>query len=372
MHRLFPILLYERYRRYKKFIIETPFLVIGLLSSAVFMLVGILTEPVCVSGFLDQSLIVFAAMAYLVAKIINPTQGMTLDYQLLELKLISLNVYKIMLGVKLFGGSIVLSLICLNSYTKMVVVISALNIVVNVWVFLRNRWDNRIYDLFIVVIVVVCIKYQALLLSVLSMILISGVYFALKRVNYNDILSLYKLIYKIGQQRYNGVVYSEAQSWDIRASAETLIYKAKEKHSDWCEHLFDRGESFMMYKELVRVMANFDKIVTCFIICIVIGMSGFYIPNEYVMMVFTLLAIIAMNFDMIMNRSEAKLLRRGFIGKYIISDILRHKIFVYTIVNFIFMFPSLILGWKWLILAFISSFFIALVSLYKCFRVKES
>lgn len=368
MYRLIPILLRERYRRYKKLIITKPLFAIGLLGAVVYMLIGILGESICVSDFLNHSIIVFAIMVYLVAKIINPTQGMTLDYQLLELKLISLSEYKFLLGIKLLGGSIILSFICLNSYTKMVAIISALNVAVNVWVFLRNRLDNKIYNLLIAVIVVFSIKYRAFYLAILSMILLIGIYIVIKRVNYDSILSLYKLMYKIGQQKYLGVVYSETESRDIQISAETLVGKAKEKHSDWCECLYDKRGRFLMYKELVRVMANFNKIVTYFIIGILISMSGFYIPREYIVIAFILLAVIAMNFDMVMNRTEANLLLRGFIDRYVVLDIVKNKLFIYTIVNFIFILPSFMFGWKWLLLAFVCSFFIAIVSLYKCFK----
>jgi len=70
----------------------------------------------------------------------------------------------------------------------------------------------------------------------------------------------------------------------------------------------------MINKELARIMANSNKMVTYFIISILISMSGFYIPGEYIIIAFILLAVIAMNFDMEMNRTEAKLLLRGFIG----------------------------------------------------------
>ena len=126
----------------------------------------------------------------------------------------------------------------------------------------------------------------------------------------------------------------------------------------------------MINKELARIMANSNKMVTYFIISILISMSGFYIPGEYIIIAFILLAVIAMNFDMEMNRTEAKLLLRGFIGWYVVSDIIKNKLFVYTVVNFIFMLPSIFWGWKWLILGFVFSFLIALFTLYKCYRVK--
>ena len=370
MHRLLPMLLYERCRRYKKFVMEKPFLAIGVLGSVIYMSAGVLANPLCVSDFLDYPIATFAVMVYLVAKIINPTQGMILDYQLLELKLISLREYKILLGIKLLGGSILLSLICIGSYTKMVAIISALNATVNVWIFLRNRWNNRLYDLLVAMVVIFSVKYQILSLSILGMIVMVGVYIVIKRVNYDAVLSLYKLIYKIGQQRFHGVVYSETESRNIQTNAESLIGKAKEKNADWCERLYPCGW-FMVHKELARVMANFNKLITYFIICILISMSGFYIPEEYRIFIFILLATIAMSFDMVMNKSEVNLLLRGFIKRYVVSDIVKDKLFVYTVVNFVLMCPAAVLGWKWGILVFAGAFFIALGCLYKCFRVKR-
>ena len=118
-------------------------------------------------------------------------------------------------------------------------------------------------------------------------------------------------------------------------------------------------------------MANFNKLITYFIICIMISMSGFYIPEEYRMFVFILLATIAMSFDMVMNKSEVNLLLRGFIKRYVVSDIVKDKLFIYTVVNFVLMCPAAVLGWEWGILAFVGAFFIALGCLYKCFRVKR-
>ena len=349
---------------------QKPLFAVGLLSSVLCMTAGIVANPFCLSDFFTYPGVVFAVMVYLVAKIINPTQGMTLDYQLLELKLISLTDYKLLLSARLLGGSILLSLICLTSYTKMTAVISALNAAVNVWVFLRNRWNNRIYDLLAAVVVVFAMRYQALYLSLLSMALTVGIDIVLKRVNYASILSLYKLIYKIGQQRYHGVVYSEKESRDIQTGAETLIGRVKEKHVDWCERLFDKDCRFEMHKELARITANSDRFIACFIICIVIGISGFYIPSEYVILAFALLAGTALSFDMTMNRAEANLLLRGFTGRYVVADIVKNKLPVYTVVNFILMLPSVLLGWKWMVFSFFLSYFAALFSLYKCFGGK--
>ena len=42
----------------------------------------------------------------------------------------------------------------------------------HIWIFLRNRWNRRSYDLFVAIIVIVGIRYQILSVSLLSMMLL--------------------------------------------------------------------------------------------------------------------------------------------------------------------------------------------------------
>ena len=53
-----------------------------------------------------NSYIVYAswiADIYFVLKLINPTQGMTINYQLIELKLITFQEFKFLIAIKLYG-----------------------------------------------------------------------------------------------------------------------------------------------------------------------------------------------------------------------------------------------------------------------------
>ncbi len=372
MIRAFSLLALEKYRRCKHFIMEKPFLFLGLLSSVIFIVANAVWTSYQFGHLFKEAMIVYGCMGYLMIKIISPTQGMTIDYQLIELKVVSLEEYKFLLSLKLLGGSLLLSLLCITSYTKMVGILCILNAMVNLWIFLRNRWNSRIYDLLISLLVVICIIYEAIILTGLALTIVLYIYITMKRVNYESILSLYKLMYKIGQQRYNGVNFSNSESQEIQTSAETLIGKAKEKNTNWCEDFYDNTRIFFWKKEIARLRANLNLILTSFLICMVISMSIFFIPVEYSMFSFLILSAIAMNFDLQMNQSEAHLLQRGFLGKYVLTDIIKSKFVAYSMVNFFFLLPSVFLGFKWLLIAAITSVLIALFCLYKCFRVKRS
>lgn len=368
MIKILPILILERLRRIKAFIHEKPVLSVCLAISAVFAVYELLTKPFNFGNIFTNQMVVLIVMLYIVAKIINPTQGMVTDYQLIELKLISLVEYKFLIGLKLIGGSIFISLFCLSSYNEIVAIICALNITVNVWVFLRNRWNSRIYDFIVAIIVIVAIRYELLYLSLVSMILMVLAFMIIRRVNYESILPLYKLMYGIGQQRFNGVSYSEKESRGMQSSAESLIGKAKERTSSWCEKFYDTDRKFYFYKEVTRIISNKDKYIAYLIISILIGVCSVYLPNKYMIVAFAIIVSIAFGFDVDMNKPEANLLQRGYIEKYDFREIVKNKLFVYWVANAILMLPSVLLGWKVLLLSFIISFITSFIALCKCLK----
>ena len=287
-----------------------------------------------------------------------------------ELKLISFSEYKFLIGLKLVGASFLFWIFCINSYTEMVIIVCALNVTTNIWIFLRNRWNSRSYDLFVAIIVIVGIRYQLLFVSLLSMICAVIVFCAIHKVNYESILALYKLVYQIGQQRFLGISYSENESRDIQANAEKLVGTAKERNADWCEKLYSKDRSFMLYKEFMRLRANSEKYIAYFIISLLVGMCKFYLPKEYIIIIFALLGLIAINFDIEMNQQEAKILLRGYVSHYNVWNIIKNKVLIYAIANSILMCPVVLWGWKLLGLSMIFAFLIAWITLYKCFAHK--
>ena len=81
MIRIYPILVRERFRRFIKSIKQRPLISISLLISIIVIIKDLFTEAYDVSVILNNQIVVLFVMIYLVAKIINPTQGMTIDYQ---------------------------------------------------------------------------------------------------------------------------------------------------------------------------------------------------------------------------------------------------------------------------------------------------
>lgn len=363
----------ERLRRYKRFVMNKPIVAIGLVVSVIsliYMVLNVGWDSFCIGEYLKKPMVIFAVMIYLIAKILNPTQETIMDYQLLELKLLSFRQFKVLLAIKMIIGSVLLTLVSLNHYTRMVAIVSVLNVLVNIWVFLRNRWNGRIYDLVVAGVVMLCIKGEFLYLTLLSGSVIFLIFVLISRVNYAELLPLYKLTYRISQQRYMGVVYSAKETRDIETSAETLLGKPKEKSSTWCSKFYESKYIFELVRETVRVYANRNRFVAFLMTNLMVGIGRFYIPQGYDYILFVVMAFMVVSFDIMMNQKEPGLLLRGFVEKYSLWSIIRKKVPVYSICNFILMMPTVMLGWKWLVGAGIASVMIALFVLFKCFGMK--
>lgn len=110
MRSLFSILVRERIRRVKRFCAQNPILLVGIVVSVIY-------AGYCYQNSLSELQQVFMqvdkyayvhilVMLYLILKILNPTQGIVIDYQLIQLKVISLKQYKLLLGGKLWFASV--------------------------------------------------------------------------------------------------------------------------------------------------------------------------------------------------------------------------------------------------------------------------
>ena len=104
MRSLFSILVREKVRRVKRFCAQKPILLVGIVVSVIY-------AGYCYRNSLSELQQVFLqvdkyayvhilVMLYLILKILNPTQGIVIDYQLIQLKVISLKQYKLLLGGK--------------------------------------------------------------------------------------------------------------------------------------------------------------------------------------------------------------------------------------------------------------------------------
>ena len=102
MLRIIDILMKIKLRRIKKIIKNNKLLSLSIVLGLIYVFGSASIEDFL---FLN-SYIVYAswiANIYFVLKLINPTQGMTINYQLIELKLITFQEFKFLIAIKLYG-----------------------------------------------------------------------------------------------------------------------------------------------------------------------------------------------------------------------------------------------------------------------------
>ena len=138
MFKIAGILIKDRVRKMKKTIechkILMFFAVVGLISC-------IYTTSLQDILFLKKYLIyvTWISMLYLGLKIMNPTQEAIIDYQLIELKLITRRQFKLLIGLKLYGVGTIIAIInyCILK-EKTIYIFCILNCAVNIYVFFRK------------------------------------------------------------------------------------------------------------------------------------------------------------------------------------------------------------------------------------------
>ncbi|MGN0430692.1 MAG: hypothetical protein ACI4E2_11615 [Acetatifactor sp.] len=370
MTKMLSVLFLVRARRVKVLVKNKPLLALGLLFAVGSFFFGVIkfqTGTIPIVDLPGANVITVCGMAYLVGKIINPTQGMTADYQLLQMKLISFRCFKCIMAMKLLWAGMALLVIGGAYGSELLMIIGALNMLVNNWIFLRNRWNNRIVDFIISVLVILSLRYRLTILGFVVALFSVVVYVMLSHVNYSELLPLYKLIYQIGQQRYLGMHYSEKDCRDIQTNAEKLVGKPKTKSALWCENSYDNTGLFFIKKEIARVHAKGNSLLAYLIICILLGMVASYLPAMYQYYFFPVLVFIAWSYCVSMNRGEKQLLMRGFISQYHLKEIMMYKASIYAAVTWIMLLPSALWGVVWIWIALVSAVLLSIGVIYKCF-----
>jgi len=260
MSRVFPILCKERIRRTKALIKQKPWMTLSLVATFVYLIYCCFTADFATTVLLiNMKYVALFGSVYLIGKILNPTQGMVIDYQLIQGKLISFRQYQFLISLKLYGGSILGLLVLFVINHELIYILLLLNSVVNVYVFLRNKYHASWLNLVLAVVVAVLIYFENVVLAGTLFVAVSAVFVVQKNVNYEEILPLYKMMQVIGQ-RYRGVQVTAEKNREMQNQAERLVGKKKVTHTDWCEKYYDRPLLFGMWKELSRIRANIGQV----------------------------------------------------------------------------------------------------------------
>lgn len=292
------------------------------------------------------------ANIYLGLKIINPTQGANIDYQLVELKLITRREFKFLIAAKLYSVGLIIAVI--NSFIikeKIILVLLLLNCVVNVYVFLRSSYKSHLLDLIMVIYVCACIYLNSVLFSGIGFALMTVIFINLKVIHYEVLLPLYRVIYRISL-RYTGEILTDTENDEISTEAERLLGSEKSSSITWCQNFFENKYKFYWMKEIVRISYDKEGYVLRIMLSLLICISVFYLPEWYGIFAVLVNIFTAYDFCHTMYREDAKLFPYGFIDKYDLGTILKRKLPIYSIVCVIMMLPMIIVlkEYSWTIL----------------------
>ena len=366
MIRIAGILIKNKMRRKKKMIenhkLFLVFMCVGLISSIHY----VLTENIwCLVPNIKYVSVIL--MIYLGAKIINPTQETIIDYQLIELRLISRREFKIMLGMKMYGIGLIIALmnnLILNE--KIILIFALLNCSVNTFVFLRSLTSLPILNLLMLIGVCICMYLKSLTGAVLLFIFMTGIFIRVQMMHYDVLLPMYRMIYRINL-RFTGEVFTDTQNDEMLANVERLVGSKKSSTIKWCEECFESEYKFYWMKEIARISYDKEGLVLRLMVAVIICVSYFYLPKWYGNLAVLLNALISYEFCTVMFREDAKLSSYGFSTDCNCKKMFMTKLPVYYGICILIMLPELIILGQRFWIIFILAFLIPVLALVKIF-----
>lgn len=346
MYKIMDLLIIERLRRWKQSVMSKPFQALGMLVAVGYFL-WIL--PGIFAGVTNAHIkyIALAANIYFWLKIVNSTQGITVDYQLIQMKLISYQQFKCIVAVKAYGVSALLVpvvWILKNQYGireyKWLVVCLLLNSAVNLYGFIKSKYHHAFFDLLLSVIVSVCIYTRSLWASLVLLVMISIVYWCMGKMNYEELLPLYRIVGQVGKI-LNGSGISQPEQQELEHETERLFGTKRKTYKEWCQSSYDNKNKFYRNREIARIYANQNTLIQYFISSCIFSFGVLYLPKWYETIVVMMQIFLSYEFCHGMCKPEKKLYEYGFVESYTIKSILKNKWLIYTVVGCFLLLPSI-------------------------------
>lgn len=340
MYKIAGLLFKDKLRRYGKIMRKNSLVVLAGAISLLYLVWAVFQmEQSEIAGCMKY--VAWLFNIYFILKIINPTQGMVIDYQLIQLKLISCRKFKLLIGAKLYGASIAAAVLAVVFKEKAIVVLLALNSVVNVYIFLKSKVSSRALDLILAMYCCACIYWNSILFSMGAFVFATILFVAQSQMNYEQLLPMYRLMYRVGQ-RFTGELISNAENEKILEETEKLFGGKKRTSRDWCQSTYDRKNFFFQRKELARIQANKDKMILYIVISLIASVSVLYLPIWYRYIAVLVSMFASYNFMYIMNEMDIRLFEYGYVGKCSFKFALKTKWLVYTLTSGIIMLPTVL------------------------------
>jgi len=372
MYKIIGFLWKDRMRRWKKNIVRKPFRVLGIMF-AIGYFVWIL--PDIFEGVTNEHVkyIALATNIYLWLKIVNSTQGLTADYQLIQMKLISCSEFKVIIAGKAFGVSFLLFpvvWILKNQYFiseyKWLIACLLLNSAVNLYGFTKSKFHHVLFDLLMSIIVSVCIYAKSVWLSLALLFIISLLYWCMSMMNYAELLPLYRIVGQVGKI-LNGSGMSQPEQKELERETERLFGSNKKRYKEWCQSSYDNKGRFYRNREIARIYSNQNTLIQYVISSCVFSFGVLYLPEWYEMVAVLIQVFLSYQFCYGMCKPEKKLYKYGFVEVYAIKNILKSKWLIYTVVCCTILLPSVfVLHCYSVIIPFVAGA-VSFVGIVQCF-----
>jgi hypothetical protein len=317
------------FRKIKAFVMAKPFLslvgVFFLIYSLAFLGDGM---RFLVPEYLGIVNVIF--IVYLIFKLMYRMQTMTFDYQLLQMKILSLFEFKTAILFKSFGASVLVGALIFgyqdlfrqHELIRLIILVIA-NGYVNIICFCKEQTKHRnLFILLTLFVVLVTWKFNILWGAGLFAIAMVGYLYRIQIMRYHNILPYYKSVYNI----YQGTFIN--QEIDVQQEQHEILKDEEIKQHHWMEKYYSNTRMFMFMKEISRAFYQKSSIINvCVVTIIAIVLLGVYNNDSFIPMMIVKLVIYFFMDNILsgLNKSEFDCIRRGFFYPINIRQIIRDK-----------------------------------------------
>lgn len=281
----------------------------------------------------------WVGMIYLIVKLLNPTQETILKYQLIELKIIGSKALKLLLLCKFNYMTLVLLVLYLFLKENVLLLFLFLNLSVNIYVFTRCLVHSYFFDFLFGMYCCICLLVNNIYMAVFVCILELFYFINVKRINYNNLLPMYRMCYAVSQ-RFAGNSISHINE---SPSSRSEQLSGKRKNRKWCIRHFNDTKRFFNRKEWSRIQANLEKLSSILLTNLVISIGSYYMPEIYDVFAVLIEVLIVYSFIDFFISVDAKLFCYGFVDEFSIKRLFRDKASVLFCVSFILLLPLLLI-----------------------------
>lgn len=284
-------------------------------------------------------------LLYCIAKLMQDAPTINIRPELIELKVLTTNKFKLLILIKsIFSSILIMTFILLNKFwfyefEKVIIIMLLINVISNlVCFFIHQVSYPNCLRLVTISIELLAYYYNSIIIVACLLIVLLFYMFKTKYIKYDIILPYYKSISKLFDGFLDGDIGSMSQ--------EKAIFSGKSSSSlNLMEMSYGNNYSFHFYKEISRTIYNKKTLINSCLICFIVSLLVHLYSNKIIVNFFAIegVLLVADNILSVLNKTESYAKNNGFYLPYSIKHIMLQNFIPQLLITLICVFSGIFL-----------------------------